>query len=651
MQTAQINRPFLGVERSASGRAWRSRLDERGSARALAIAQRHETPELLARILAGRGVEVDDVEAFLDPTVKRLMPDPYTLTAMEEAAARIADAAVRGEKIAIFGDYDVDGATSSALLARFLRAAGLDPLIHIPDRIFEGYGPNSEAIRALASRGATLLITVDCGTTSIEPLAEARRLGMDVIVIDHHQADERLPDALVVNPNRLDDLSKLGHLAAVGLVFLAVVAVNRVLRQRGFWNEARPEPDLLSMLDVVALGTVADVVPLKGLNRAFVSKGLIALRRRESPGLTALMDAARLSGPPEPWHLGFLLGPRINAGGRIGRADLGVRLLMEDDPIEAARIAAELDRLNRERQAIEVGMLAEAEAEALAALGLEEKGAVVVTAAANWHPGVVGLIAARLKERFNRPAFAISLEPGGTGTGSGRSIQGVDIGKVVRQAVADGLILKGGGHAMAAGVTLKRDALAAFRAYLENALSARRRGGAARPFAADRWRGERRRRRCRADRDHGTCRPVRFQQSRADDRIARSHRDLRRQGRRKSCAGAAEVRRRRGCRCHRLPCARPAPGQGSHEQPRASGSHRRHALDRSLERRRTGAVADQRCRQHRYARQRRCIAPIAFDPLDIGRPAGLSMANVREEITCPSSTCPSQSATTTAIAR
>jgi single-stranded-DNA-specific exonuclease len=471
MQASQMNRPFLGVERSASGRAWRSRLDDRGSARALAIAQRHATPELLARILAGRGVEVGDVEAFLDPTVKRLMPDPYTLTAMEEAATRIADAATRGEKIAIFGDYDVDGATSSALLARFLRAAGLDPMIHIPDRIFEGYGPNSEAIRSLAGRGATLLITVDCGTTSIEPLAEARRLGMDVIVIDHHQADERLPDALVVNPNRLDDLSELGHLAAVGLVFLAVVAVNRVLRLRGFWNEVRPEPDLLSMLDVVALGTVADVVPLKGLNRAFVSKGLIALRRRESPGLTALMDAARLSGPPEPWHLGFLLGPRINAGGRIGRADLGVRLLMEDDPIEAARIAAELHRLNRERQVIEQGMLAEAEAEAMAALGLEEKGAVVVTAAANWHPGVVGLIAARLKERFNRPAFAIALEPGGTGTGSGRSIQGVDLGRVVRQAVADGLILKGGGHAMAAGVTLKRDALAAFRVYLENALA------------------------------------------------------------------------------------------------------------------------------------------------------------------------------------
>lgn len=464
-------RLFLGVERSVCGRAWRDRLDERASARALSIVQRHSVAELLARILAGRGVEPDDVEGFLDPTVRRLMPDPHSLTAMEPAALRLADAIARAERIAIFGDYDVDGATASALLARFLRRAGLDPLVHIPDRIFEGYGPNVEAIRSLAGRGATLLVTVDCGTTSIEPLAEARRLGLDVIVIDHHQADERLPDALVVNPNRLDDLSGLGHLAAVGLVFMTVVAVNRVLRQRGFWSEARPEPDLLSHLDIVALGTVADVVPLKGLNRAFVTKGLIAMRRREGVGLTALMDVARLSGPPEPWHLGFMLGPRINAGGRIGRADLGAQLLLCDDPAEAGRLAAELDRLNRERQTLEQAMLAEAEAEAMAALGLEEKGAVVVTAAANWHPGVVGLIAARLKERFGRPAFAIALEPGGTGTGSGRSIPGVDLGRTVRRAVAEGLLLKGGGHAMAAGITLRRDALAAFRAYLEAKLT------------------------------------------------------------------------------------------------------------------------------------------------------------------------------------
>jgi single-stranded-DNA-specific exonuclease len=467
------NRLFLGVENSATGRAWRDRLDERASAQALAIAQRHEIPELLARILAGRNVEVDAVEAFLDPTIKRTMPDPHVLVGMPEAAARLADAVVRNECIAIFGDYDVDGATSAALLARYLRRCGIEPLIHIPDRLFEGYGPNVEAVRALAARGAKLLVTVDCGTTAIEPLAEARALGMDVIVIDHHQADEALPAAVaIVNPNRRDDLSGLGHLAAVGLVFMTVVALNRELRQRGFWTTERSEPDLLAFLDDVALGTVADVVPLIGLNRAFVAKGLIALRRRERAGHVSLMDVARLNGPPEAWHLGFLLGPRINAGGRIGRADLGVRLLIEEDATEAARLAAELDRLNRERQAIELDTLAKAEAEAMAALGLEEKGAVVVTAAEGWHPGIVGLVAARLKEKFARPAFAIALEPGGIGTGSGRSIVGVDIGRAVRRAVAEGLLLKGGGHAMAAGVTLRKGALAELRAFLEQSLAA-----------------------------------------------------------------------------------------------------------------------------------------------------------------------------------
>jgi single-stranded-DNA-specific exonuclease len=464
---------FLGVESSATGRAWRDRLDARGAARALAIAQRHDLPELLARIIAGRNVEIDAVEAFLDPTVRRSMPDPHVLTAMPEAAARIADAVEGGETIAIFGDYDVDGATSSALLARFLRQAGSDPLIHIPDRLFEGYGPNVEAVRGLAQRGATLLVTVDCGTTSIEPLTQARALGVDVVVIDHHQADEELPPAVaIVNPNRRDDLSGLGHLAAVGLTFMTIVAVNRLLRARGFWTTSRPEPDLLTFLDDVALGTVADVVPLIGLNRAFVAKGLIALRQRNRVGHTSLMDVARLAGPPEAWHLGFLLGPRINAGGRIGRADLGVRLLIEDDPIEAGRIAAELDRLNRERQVIEMETVAQAEAEAVAALGLEDQGAVIVTAAEGWHPGVVGLVAARLKEKFGRPAFAIALEPGGIGTGSGRSIPGVDIGTAVRRAVADGLLEKGGGHAMAAGVTLRKSALAPLRAFLESALAA-----------------------------------------------------------------------------------------------------------------------------------------------------------------------------------
>src|ERR1700753_3396263 len=468
----EVPQAFLGVLRSATGKLWRDRLDVRGTARALAITQRYRLPEMLARVLAGRDVEIDAVEDFLDPTIRKLMPDPFTVTQMETAAKRIADAAVRREKVAIFGDYDVDGATAAALLAWHLRHCGLDPLIHIPDRIFEGYGPNVEAIRGLAAKGATLLVTVDCGTTSLEPLAEARRLGLSVVVIDHHQCGADLPDVdALVNPNRPDDLSGLGHLAAVGLVLVTLVAVNRELRARGFWSSEMPEPDLLGMLHHVALGTVADVAPLIGLNRAFVAKGLIAMRRRDHVGHTALMDVSRLNGPPEAWHLGFMLGPRINAGGRIGRADLGVRLLLEGDISEAARIAAELDRLNTERRVIEQMAEAQAEAEALASLGLEDKGAVIVTASEGWHPGVVGLVASRLKEKFARPAFAIALEPGGIGPGSGRSISGVDLGKAVRQAVKDKLLMKGGGHAMAAGVTLRTERLPDFRRLLENALA------------------------------------------------------------------------------------------------------------------------------------------------------------------------------------
>jgi single-stranded-DNA-specific exonuclease len=463
---------FLGVTRSATGKLWRDRLDARGAAQALAIVQRYQLPEMLARIIAGRGIDIDAVDDFLDPTIRKLLPDPSTVTQMEAAAKRIADAATRGEMVAIFGDYDVDGATSAALLAWHLRHCGLDPLIHIPDRIFEGYGPNVEAIRSLSSRGAKLLVTVDCGTTSLEPLAEARKLGMDVVVIDHHQCGDELPIVnALVNPNRPDDLSGLGHLAAVGLVFVTLVAVNRELRVRNFWTAERPEPNLLDMLHHVALGTVADVAPLLGLNRAFVAKGLIAMRRRDHVGHTALMDVARLNGPPEAWHLGFMLGPRINAGGRIGRADLGVRLLLEGDVSEAARIAAELDRLNVERRLIEQAAEQQAEAEALASLGLEDKGSVIVTASEGWHPGVVGLVASRLKEKFSRPAFAVALEPGGIGTGSGRSIAGVDLGKAVREAVSEGLLMKGGGHAMAAGVTLKKERLAEFRAYLEERLA------------------------------------------------------------------------------------------------------------------------------------------------------------------------------------
>jgi single-stranded-DNA-specific exonuclease len=464
------SRPFLGVEKSVTGRVWRDRLDARGNAAALAIAQRYGHPELLSRVLASRGVGIDEVESHLDPTVKQWMPDPSTLTDMDKAAARLADAVERNEPIAIFGDYDVDGATSTALLTRVLRAAGTSPLFYIPDRIFEGYGPNVEAIRSLSDKGSKLLVTLDCGTTSGEALREARRLGLDVVVADHHQAGEQLPEtAALVNPNREDDLSGLGHLAAAGVTFMLCVALVRELRKRNFWSNAQPAPDLLRLLDLVALGTVADVVPLKGLNRAFVQKGLIALQDRENLGLRALMDAARLNGPPAPYHLGFLLGPRINAGGRIGDATLGTKLLVTDDPAEAAGIAAELDRLNNERRMVEKQTLEAAEAEAMAALGIEEQGAIVLASGEGWHPGVVGLVAARLKEKFSRPAFAIAML-GSTGTGSGRSIPGVDLGRIVRRAVEEGVLIKGGGHAMAAGLTVAKEKLGALRAYFEEHL-------------------------------------------------------------------------------------------------------------------------------------------------------------------------------------
>ena len=465
---------FLGVEASFDGRPWRDRLDARGRAAAAEIVRDHGHSELLARVLAGRNVPNAEASAFLEPSLRGLMPDPSCMTDMDAAAARLADAIEGGEAIAVFGDYDVDGATSAALLAGFVKEAGGDARTYIPDRIFEGYGPNVGAIDMLADGGARLLVTVDCGSTSFEALDHARRRGMDVVVLDHHQVGAELPAvSALVNPNRQDDLSGLGHLAACGVVFMTLVATQRELRRRGFWAARGREPDLLAALDLVALGTVADVVPLTGLNRAFVTKGLIAMRSRRRLGLRALMDAARLDGPVAPYHLGFLLGPRINAGGRIGDAGLGCRLMLCGDETEATRIAAELDRLNGERQAIERATLAEAEAEALAALGLDGEGAsVVVVSGEGWHPGVVGLVAARLKERHRRPAFAVAFGADGVGTGSGRSISGVDLGAAVREAVDEGLLVKGGGHAMAAGVTLKAERLGAFRAFLEQRLAA-----------------------------------------------------------------------------------------------------------------------------------------------------------------------------------
>jgi len=460
-------RPFLDISQSVTGRAWVDRLDAAAARNATAIGQRAGISDILSRILAGRNVGIEDAETWLDPTIRALMPDPSALTAMDALADRLARAITDNERIALFGDYDVDGACSCALMARYLRHFGLDPQVHIPDRIFEGYGPNVAAMDKLIDAGATLIITLDCGTTSDGPIAQARQRGADVLVIDHHLSDHELPPATaLVNPNRPDDISGLSYLCAAGVTFMVLVAVNRVLRQRGDTGL----PDLLKLLDLVALATVCDVVPLIGLNRAFVVRGLEIARRGDRPGLAALGLAARINGPINPYHLGFLIGPRINAGGRIGDAALGTRLLALDDEHEAMAIAARLDELNSERQRIEVEAVEEACAAAEAEIGGGEGPPVLVLASANWHPGVVGLVAARLRERFERPSFAIALNPDGTGTGSGRSMPGVDLGSAVIEAVETGLLAKGGGHAMAAGVSLRPGELGTFRAFLAERL-------------------------------------------------------------------------------------------------------------------------------------------------------------------------------------
>lgn len=431
------------------------------------MVERHNLDGTLARVLAGRNVDPDDAPAFLEPTLKALLPDPSSLTDMDNAAARLADAIMAGRRIALFGDYDVDGASTVALMTRWLRALGLEPLAHIPDRLIEGYGPNAEAIANLTAAGAEMLVTLDCGSTSLDILGDAAKRGLEIVVVDHHQCGVELPEvAALVNPNRQDDLSGQGHLCAAGVAFLTVVATNRELRRRGFFSRIK-EPDLRHWLDLVALATVADVVPLIGLNRAYVTRGLEVARRRGNAGIAALAGIARLSGPMSPYHLGFILGPRINAGGRIGDAGLGARLLASDDPVEVERIAARLDELNRERQAIEAVMLAEAEAEVA---GRGDPGPVIVTSSETWHPGIVGLIAARLKERFRRPAIAITFDRGRFGTASGRSVAGVDLGAAVRAAVAAGLLEKGGGHAMAAGLTIDSAKVAAFTAFLSERL-------------------------------------------------------------------------------------------------------------------------------------------------------------------------------------
>lgn len=459
---------FLGVEVSATGRRWRARLDGEAQNRALAIAQAHGLSDTLARVLAGRGVSIADAPLFLAPKLRDLLPDPATLRDMEPAVERLARAVTRREKVAIFGDYDVDGAASAALLASFLQACDVPFRIHIPDRIIEGYGPNAEAIAMLAEDGARLLVTVDCGTASHEPFAHARALGLDVVALDHHQAPEALPETTaLVNPNRQDDLSGLGHLCAAGVVFMTLVGLARRLRETGRATDF----DLMGALDMVALATVADVVPLVGLNRAFVRQGLSVMRARGRPGLAALLDAAGLSSAPQAWHLGYLVGPRINAGGRIGDAGLGARLLLTQDAGEAAAIAAELDRLNRERQAIEQEAVAEATAQAEKQLSHDPEAPVLATFSPDWHPGVVGLVAARLKERFRRPAFAFAVNGAGDATGSGRSVAGVDLGRAVRAAVDSGRAIKGGGHAMAAGVTIAPGRFEEFARFLSEAVA------------------------------------------------------------------------------------------------------------------------------------------------------------------------------------
>lgn len=468
--------PFLGVAKSAKGLTWRERLSEELRPVAVAIAQRHGLPELMGRVLAARGSTLEDVALFLDPTIKALMPDPSVLRGMDKAAMRLADAIEAGTPVAVFGDYDVDGACSSALLARFLAYHDAQSRIYIPDRIFEGYGPNAAAIEQLVNEGAGLIVTVDCGTTSFAPLAVARELGADVLVIDHHQADEQLPDVhALVNPNRQDDVSGLGHLCAAGVVFMVLVAVTRTLRARNYYA-GRAAPDLLGLLDLVALATVADVVPLTGLNRAYVKKGLAVMHQRENAGLRALADAAALTQAPTPYHLGFILGPRINAGGRIGEASLGARLLSTGDEIEAQRIAQLLDRLNKERKDIETAMLEEALGLGEAQVTDDAQRPIVLVGSHAFHKGIVGLVASRLTERFRRPSCVIAWEKAGEGTddegtGSLRSVPGVDLGAAVRAAVSEGLLVKGGGHAMAAGLTVKRANFAALEVFLAKALS------------------------------------------------------------------------------------------------------------------------------------------------------------------------------------
>jgi single-stranded-DNA-specific exonuclease len=452
----------LNIDRSVTGQPWRWRREADPS-----VAM----DALVDELLLARGVERADLARHRTPTIRDFLPDPSVFQDMDKGARRLADAVQNGEKIAIFGDYDVDGATSAALLVLLLRRLGTEPMVYIPDRLMEGYGPSGKALVELKERGASLAITVDCGAQAFDALEEARTAELDVIVVDHHQCASLLPVAFaMINPNRLDesaDGAAHGHLAAAGMAFLLGVALLRELRGRGIF-ETSVEPKILDLLDLVALGTVADVARLKSLNRAFVTQGLKVMEGRQNIGLAALAEAARLVKPPSTRDLGFALGPRINAGGRVGKSDLGVRLLTSTDPEEARTIAAELDRLNEERRGIEMLVSEQATEQAQG----KADSPVITVMSAGWHQGVIGIVAGRLKERFGRPAIVIAECEDGTGKGSGRSISGVDLGAAVLAAKDSGLLVAGGGHAMAAGLTLPAGGLAPFRAFINERLAA-----------------------------------------------------------------------------------------------------------------------------------------------------------------------------------
>ena len=453
---------MLNVTQSLLGRIWRQRpTDDRT---ALALSQRLGVSDIVGRILAGRGVGIDQATGFLNPTLKSYLPDPSRLRDMDKAAERLADAITGGEPVAVFGDYDVDGATSSALLHRYFRACGVDLTVYIPDRQKEGYGPNAPALLALRANGIAVAVTVDCGIVAFEPLQAAADAGLDMIVVDHHKAEPRLPVACaVVNPNRLDDDSGLGQLAAVGVSFLLIVALNRALRQRG-WFANRPEPKLLQWLDLVALGTVCDVVPLTGLNRVLVAQGLKVAAGRGNPGLAALGDLAKLDQRPGTYHLGFVFGPRLNAGGRVGNSHLGSKLLSTDDLDEARAIAEKLDEYNLERREIEAAIQTQA-VDHVEAMGGREGKPLLFLSDPRWHQGVIGIVASRLKDRFHRPTIIVAVD-GDVGKGSGRSVPGVDLGAAVTAAKQAGLLLAGGGHAMAAGLSVAVDKMAELEVFL-----------------------------------------------------------------------------------------------------------------------------------------------------------------------------------------